>query len=28
MQKSTLRMPYASDEAGGVELWKPYKKAG
>ena len=28
MQKSTLRVPYASDEAGGVELWKPYKKAG
>jgi NADPH-dependent glutamate synthase beta subunit-like oxidoreductase len=28
MQKSTLRVPYASDEAGGIELWKPYKKAG
>ena len=28
MQKSTLRVPYASDEAGGVESWKPYKKAG
>ena len=28
MQKSTLRVPYASDEAGGVELWNPYKKAG
>ena len=28
MQKSTLRVPYASDEAGGDELWKPYKKAG
>jgi len=28
MQKSTLRVPYASDEAGGENLWKPYKKAG
>jgi NADPH-dependent glutamate synthase beta subunit-like oxidoreductase/ferredoxin len=28
MQKSTLRVPYASDEAGGNESWKPYKKAG
>jgi len=28
MQKSTLRVPYASDEAGGDELWTPYKKAG
>ena len=28
MQKSTLRVPYASDEAGGDDLWTPYKKAG
>jgi len=28
MQKSTLRVPYASDEADGEDLWKPYKKAG
>ena len=28
MQKSSLRVPYASDEAGGENLWKPYKKAG
>jgi len=28
MQKSTLRVPYASDEAGGSETWKPLKKAG
>jgi ferredoxin len=28
MQKSTLRVPYASDEAGDIESWKPYKKAG
>jgi ferredoxin len=28
MQKSTLRIPYASDEAGGTDSWKPFKKAG
>jgi ferredoxin len=28
MQKSTLRVPYASNEAGEIDLWKPYKKAG
>ena len=28
MQKSTLRIPYAGDESGGIESWKPYKKAG
>ena len=28
MQKSTLRVPYASDEAGGIDSWKHYKKAG
>ena len=28
MQKSTLRVPYASDESGGDDLWTPYKKAG
>jgi len=28
MQKSTLRVPYASDEAGDIESWTPYKKAG
>ena len=28
MQKSTLRVPYASDEAGGDDQWTPYKKAG
>jgi NADPH-dependent glutamate synthase beta subunit-like oxidoreductase/ferredoxin len=28
MQKSTLCIPYASDEAGGTDSWKPLKKAG
>jgi formate hydrogenlyase subunit 6/NADH:ubiquinone oxidoreductase subunit I len=28
MQKSTLRVPYASDEAGDIDSWKHYKKAG
>jgi NADPH-dependent glutamate synthase beta subunit-like oxidoreductase len=28
MQKSTLQVPYASDEAGGIDSWKRYKKAG
>jgi len=28
MQKSTLHVPYASDEAGSIDSWKPYKKAG
>jgi len=28
MAKSTIHVPYASDEAGGSDSWKPYKKAG
>ena len=28
MAKSTIVIPYASDEAGGSDSWKPYKKAG
>jgi hypothetical protein len=28
MQKSTLRVPYASDEAADIDSWKSYKKAG
>jgi NAD-dependent dihydropyrimidine dehydrogenase PreA subunit len=28
MQKSTFRVPYASDEAADIDSWKSYKKAG